>query len=205
MLSNIASGIRTLFSSAPGFISGSSLADCDFWQRKMLTHFKRMDLNGDGFVSRCDFKGLIKCLANKAKLSEQRAFLMQRCAIQLWEDFWCCGEDKGFDYCLPPEEFVELMVNLHRLTDSKKQLEEPLSLIFGVLDLDGNGLINLKEWTVYYEALGLSEKDAIESFEHCFEGKQEVSKVEFISVGQSFFTSTDERHPSRLMWGPLVD
>jgi len=204
MLSNLASGIRTLFSSAPGMNSGSAFTDSDFWQQKMLTHFKRIDINGDGFVSRDDFKGLIRQLTQKAKLSEQRAFLMQRLVIQLWEDFWCCGEDKGFDYRLPPDEFIELMVNLLRLSDCKKLLEEPLGLLFGVIDLDGNGLINEREWITYNETIGVSETDAKHSFSTCFDQKSEITKADFISAGQMFFSSTDERHNSRYMWGPLV-
>ena len=170
----------------------------------MLTHFTRIDLNGDGYVSRSDFKTLVKALATNGKLSEQRAYHMQRLVIQLWEDFWCCGEDKGFDYLLPLEEFVDLMRNLHKLSDCKKQLEEPLSLLFGVIDLDGNGVITLKEWTIYYETVGLSSRDAVSSFHQCFEGKDEISKAEFIAVGQQFFMCTDERHPSKHLWGPLV-
>lgn len=203
MLSNIASGIRTLFASAPG-MNGSTYTECEFWQRKMLTHFKRIDINGDGFVSRDDFKALVKQLTQKAKLSEQRAFLMQRLVIQLWEDFWCCGEDKGFDYSLPPEEFIELMVNLLRLSDFKKLLEEPLGLLFGVIDLDGNGLISLKEWITYNETIGVSESDARHSFSTCFDQKTDITKSDFILVGQSFFSSTDERSSSRYLWGPLV-
>lgn len=204
MLSNIASGIRTLFASAPSMSGGTPFAANEFWQRKMLTHFKRIDINGDGFVSRDDFKSLVKQLASKAKLGEQRAFLMQRLVIQLWEDFWCCGEDKGFDYLLPLEEFVELMVNLLRLSDCKKLLDEPLGLLFGVIDLDGNGIISQREWIVYNETIGVSESDAKHSFSVCFDQKTEITKADFIQVGQNFFSSTDERHSSRHLWGPLV-
>ncbi|XP_067936329.1 sarcoplasmic calcium-binding protein-like [Watersipora subatra] len=203
-LSNIASGIRTLFGTVPGMNGGSALGDNSFWQRKMLTHFTRMDMNGDNFVSRDDFKSLVKSLANKAKLSDQRAFLMQRLVIQLWEDFWCCGEDKGFEYKVPVEEFLGLVINLLKLSDSKALLEEPLSLLFGVIDLDGNGVVNIREWTIYNEAIGVSENDAVHSFEVCFDSKTEVTKEDFIAVGQAFFTVTDERHTSRHLWGPLV-
>lgn len=203
-LSNIASGIRTLFSSAPGMNGHGALAESDFWQRKMLTHFKRIDMNGDNFVSRDDFKTLVKTLATRAKLNEQRAFLMQRLVIQLWEDFWCCGEDKGFEYKVPADEFLGLVINLLKLTDSKTLLEEPLSLLFGVIDLDGNGLVNIKEWTIYNEVIGVSEEDAKRSFQTCFDHKPEITKADFVHVGQAFFTVTDERHVSRHLWGPLV-
>jgi len=193
IISNIASGIRTLFSSGHG-MNGHSTAENEFWQRKMLTHFSRMDINGDGFVCRNDFKSTVKLLTSKGKLSEQTAFLIQRLVIQLWEDFWCCGEDKGFDYQVPPEEFVELMANLLKLSDCKKLLEEPLGLLFGVVDMDGSGVVNLKKWTIYNEAIGISAADAKHSFEVCFDQKSEISKADFIAVGQVFFTSVDEKH-----------
>lgn len=203
-LSNIASGIRTLFGSTPGMNGNSALGNSDFWQRKMLTHFKRMDMDGDNYVSRNDFKSLVRNLAAKAKLSDQRAFLMQRLVIQLWEDFWCCGEDKGFEYKVPADEFLGLVMNLLRLSESKTLLEEPLSLLFGVIDLDGNGVVNLREWTIYNEVIGVSETEAKHSFETCFDHKTQITKEEFVAVGQAFFALTDERHSSRYLWGPLV-
>lgn len=203
-LSNIASGIRTFFGSAHGMTGSSALGESEFWQRKMVTHFTRMDINADRFVSRDDFKSIVRLLASKGKLGEQRAYLMQRLVIQLWEDFWCCGEDKGFEYKVPAEEFVGLMMNLLKLSDSKALLEEPLSLLFGVIDLDGNGLITLREWTLYNEVIGVSAADAKHSFETCFDHKTEITKADFTAVGQAFFTLTDERHSSRHLWGPLV-
>ena len=195
-----------MFNSAHGATNGfPNPAACEFWQRKMLTHFKRMDLNHDGYVSRDDVKALIRSLATNGELSERRSFLMQRLIIQLWEDFWCCGEDKGFDYLLPPEEFLNLMASLNRMPDCKKQLEEPLGLLFGIIDSDGNGLITSKEWIMYNTTVGVSTEDSQLSFEKCFDGKAEVTKADFITVGQNFFTLTDDRHPSKHLWGPLMD
>lgn len=182
----------------------SAYSDSEFWQRKMLTHFTRMDMNDDGHVSRDDFKSIVKSVTGAGKLSETRAYQMQRLVIQLWEDFWCCGEDKGFDYKVPPEEFVSVMVNLLRLSDSRKLLEEPLSLLYGVIDLDGTDSVNIKKWIIYNNCIGISEADARHSFETCFDQKSEITKSDFIAVGQNFFTLTDEKHASRHLWGPLV-
>lgn len=204
MLSNLASGLRTLLSSAPALVGGTGQINSEFWRKKMFTHFKRMDLNGDGYVSRDDCKGLVRHLTAKGQLSQERAFQMQRLVVQLWEDFWCCGEDKGFDYLLPQEEFMNLMNNLLRLSDCKKQLEEPLGLLFDILDLDNNGVITLTEWTAYFDVIGLSASDANKTFSSCFSNKSEVGKAEFVSTGQSFFMTTDEKHSSKHMWGPIL-
>lgn len=203
-LTNIASGIRTFFGSAHGMAGSTAHSNSAFWQRKMLTHFKRMDVNADDFVSREDFKSLVRSLASKGRLTEPRAYQMQRLVIELWEDFWCCSVDKGYEYKVSTEEFLGLIANMLRMPESRGLLEQPLSLLFGVIDLDGDGRVNLREWTIYNDVVGISEEDAKHSFEICFGGKAEITKEDFVNVGQAFFAVTDERDKSRHLWGPLV-
>lgn len=204
MFSHIATGLRSLINNAPALLNGSGHSSSEFWKQKMLTHFTRMDFNQDGKVCRSDFKALVKALASKASLSEQKAFLMQRLAIQLWEDFWCCGEDKGFEYAAPFEEFLHLMTNLVRLSDAKKHLEEPLCLLFGILDLSGTGIITEKEWLIYFDTMGLSAREATKSFRACFNNKAQVNKEDFVNTGISYFMTMDDKASSKAMYGPLV-
>lgn len=203
MLSSFAAGFRQIVASAVGGMHGSS-GQAEFWERKMLTHFHRLDLDKDGYVSRDDVKALVKRLTRISKLSEQREFTNQRLLIQLWEDFWCCGEDKGYDHKVSPDEFVAVVRCLLRLPDAKARLEEPLTLLFDVVDNNADGCVTPKEWVAFCEGLGLDADAALSSYRDVFgQGKEGISRDEFVHAGQCFFTYNDESHPSRLLWGPL--
>ena len=80
------------------------------------------------------------------------------------------------------------------------------SVFFDVIDTNKNGVISLKEFEVYFDAMGVGKQYAKASFDAIdTNGDGSITRDEFVASVFEFFVNTDPAHPSKLFFGPLVD
>jgi len=80
------------------------------------------------------------------------------------------------------------------------------SEFFDVVDTNGNGVILLQEFTVYFKCMGIDEEHAKASFDAIDTDKDGfITRDEFVAAGSEFFNGVAPSHPGTMFLGPLVD
>jgi len=81
----------------------------------------------------------------------------------------------------------------------------PLPLFFAAVDGNNDGQIQVDEFELFFNIIGLDPKLATDSFKAIDTNNDgQISQKEFVDAGTEFFTGDDATSPSRLFWGPLV-
>ena len=92
--------------------------------------------------------------------------------------------------------------------DPEKQSvsRDAVSEFFDVVDTNGNGVISLQEFTVYFKCMGIAEEHAKASFDAIdTDNDGFITRDEFVAAGSEFFNGVDPSHPGTMFLGPLVD
>lgn len=73
------------------------------------------------------------------------------------------------------------------------------------MDFDSNGTIDFPEFALYFKCLGLSERDAANTFVQLDTNNDGLLSLKhFVKHGRDFFLTEDESRISKCFWGPLV-
>ena len=78
--------------------------------------------------------------------------------------------------------------------DPEKQSvsRDAVSEFFDVVDTNGNGIISLQEFTVYFKCMGIAEEHAKASFDAIDTDKDGfITRDEFVAAGSEFFNGVD--------------
>jgi len=174
----------------------------EFWLRKMRTYFTRIDFDGDGKITRADFKGMVDRFTESGRLSEARIKALETSLTAVWDKYLSVvGGGKAMDETTFIDAMKRLKANDPQL---KVTLEEPLPYFFEAVDEDQDGNISGKEYEIFFEILGLKPDLAKESFKAIDTNNDGLLSLdEFKTAGSQFFLSEDENSPSKNFWGPL--
>ena len=168
----------------------------------MRTLHGLLDLNKDGVISFDDYQLLAKKFSDLGHLSPAASKEFHEVMEKLWEEQW--GEISPYNL-IPVEKYLSEMQHVLHDKSLKKKVHRFLPYLFRAVDKDGSGLISLKEFTLFFKCLGLSEQDASKSFAAIDENNDgSLSIKEFVKLGRDYFITEDERRVSRDFWGPLV-
>lgn len=101
---------------------------------------------------------------------------------------------------------LEMMQPLKASEDMQKYNKPSLEMMFKAIDLDGDGIISLPEWKIYYQAMGIhDEKKAEESFKIVdLNNDGHMSLEEYIS-GACDFLYNQEESSNMYFLGPLEE
>jgi Ca2+-binding EF-hand superfamily protein len=174
----------------------------EFWTRKMRTYFTRIDFDKDGSITQKDFEAMATRFIESEKLDAKRGADLRHKLIEIWEKFL---KDVASGHSLTQPLFIESMKKQVHDPALKKTLSGPLPIFFGAVDANGDGMIQQDEFQLFFQILGLDPKLATDSFKAIDTNSDgQLSLEEFVHAGTEFFTSEDEKCPSKLFWGPLV-
>jgi len=111
------------------------------------------------------------------------------------------------DKSLTQPLFIEAMKKqVNKDKNIKETLGGPLPIFFHAVDANGDGMIQEDEFSLFFQILGLDPKMAPDSFKAIDTNKDgQLSLEEFVQAGTEFFTSENEKCPSKHFWGPLVN
>ena len=175
----------------------------DFWLRKMRTYFTRIDFDKDGSITQKDFEAMAKRFIESEKLDAKRGQELKDKLLQIW-DKYLKGVADG--KALTQPLFIDaLKKQLEKDKDIRQTLGGPLPIFFHAVDANGDGMIQSDEFSLFFQILGLDPKMAPDSFKAIDTNNDgQLSLEEFVHAGTDFFTSENEKCPSKLFWGPLV-
>ncbi len=176
----------------------------EFWQTKMKTYFRCLDLNGDGDVSENDFLELGDRFIESGGFADGDAHVLRQDLGTFWTNYWKPA-DANDDGQVTEEEFIGAMTMAVNDPSRREGITDPLHIFFKAIDADNEGDISLLEFETFYQCLGINTEYIEEIFAGIdTDGDEVISKQEFISSGREFFLGEDESHPSRFFWGPLI-
>lgn len=174
----------------------------EFWRRKIRTFHGILDVNKDGVISFDDFKLLAERFVNLGNLSEKSSKEFMDLIKDLWEKRF--GEISPYNL-VTVEKYLDDMHHVLNDKDLVRRAHTFLPYLFKALDKDKSGTITVEEHKLFFECLGLPEKDAILAFRSIdSNGDGKITKQEFVKHGRDFFLTEDENRISKYFWGPLV-
>jgi len=174
----------------------------DFWIRKMKTYFTRIDFDKDGAITQKDFEAMAERFIKCEKLDEKKGGELKAKLIKIWDLFL---KNVAGGKSLTQPLFIESMKTQVHDPKLKAALSGPLPIFFSAVDANGDGMIQADEFQLFFSILGLDPKLAVDSFKAIDTNSDgQLSEEEFITAGTEFFTSEDEKCPSKLFWGPLL-
>jgi len=173
-----------------------------FWEKKLLSLARRINLAGDSLPSKQDFEGIADRYNALTDPTPLRAKQLRRKTVGLWTDFF--SKDAANDK-------VDEATFISCLRARKDKLFQVGLLFFDkwfdAIDHTGDGVIDKDQYAVFLKALMRIEDKAAayESFNKLDgDGDGKVSYEEFIRSAVGFFISDDESSPSGTFLGPLI-
>jgi len=168
----------------------------------MKTYFTRIDFDKDGSITQNDFEAMAARFIKSETLDEKRGAELKKHLIEIWEKFL---KNVAAGQSLTQPLFIESMKKQVHDPSLKKTLSGPLPIFFKAVDENGDGMIQADEFERFFSILGLDPKLAVESFKAIDTNSDgQLSLDEFVTAGTDFFTSENEKCPSKLFWGPLL-
>ena len=175
-----------------------------FRLRKLRTHFSRMDVDNNGFISREDYELLAKKVNELGETSSDRA---ERCRKAFMDVADSVGFTPGVK--IPKEEAVKKANEMMLTTpwaEQRAMCESAHNLIFDAIDLNGDGHISMEEFKIYFQVLAptMSEADKERSFKLIdVNGNGEISREEFLQASFEYLHGVKETELSKVFYGPL--
>lgn len=103
------------------------------------------------------------------------------------------------------EQYLADMYHVMTDKDLKKKVHKFLPFLFQAVDKDSSGEISIDEYKLFFNCLGLTDRDAEMSFLAIDKNNDGMLSIkEFVKLGRDFFLTENPKRVSRNFWGPLV-
>jgi len=173
-----------------------------FWERKMRSYFRVLDVDKDSVLTMKDFERLADRYVEIGKLDEVKAKQVRRKIQKIWLDYF---EKDAKNGQMNEIEFVEAIRAREALIfETAMQVH---GLYFDLMDLSGDGFVQKDEFQIFHKVFSIdNEKQTAECFKSLdTDGDGQLSYEEFTHAGYEYFGSGDESLPSKYLYGPLLD
>jgi len=170
----------------------------EHWQRKIKTWFKRFDKDEDGLLTEKDFTLIADNIIKVRRLSGPRADEIRKKYSQIWVEYFQPMLERD------SASLEEIKANLQKCgkDEMKKMSTEHFNLLFDAVDTNNDGLIQLGEFVVYFQIVGVSEvfaKKTFDTMDTDHDGM--LSRDEFVKGGLDFFTLEEPSKTCDLFYG----
>jgi len=171
-----------------------------FWERKIGSLFKRLDIANSGSITENDFEAIADRYITLGK-DKVRGEKVRAIIHKVWSQYFAelakAGPVTAKVYCesarkLSKEHLAEICAEIY-------------PLFFDVIDTNSDGIIQKEEFELFYKIVGMDPATAAESFKIIDTNHDgELSREEFVDASIDFCTSDDESSPFKLFLGPLI-
>lgn len=162
----------------------------DLQRQKYTKAFERFDVDGDGQIEQTDIDALVQGWAHDLGVPPKTPVwrILVRLSNRMWQDI------RGhFDRNGNKRVNLEEWLAAHEDPDFIKNIALPFGVAaFDLADADRDGKVSLNEWTTAQTVSGLSQAEALASFQQ-LDGDADgyVTKEEYIKATEEFYRSTD--------------
>ncbi|MCJ0874240.1 EF-hand domain-containing protein [Streptomyces sp. AP-93] len=173
---------------------------------KLQRRFELFDDDRDGRVSKADYDRLAVRLA-EASDSEPDSDPAQRLR-QEYDEGWlrmCKQLGRGTDTSMNREEFVDAWHGVQEAYGFTTSILPIVDTVIAAMDRNGDGALDVQEFTRWLAAYGVDQASALEAFEHLDRDHDGlIRRDELTSAFEEFFLSTDASAPGNWLYGPLA-
>ena len=167
-----------------------------FWNKKLDRAIRVRDVDKDGVITRKDFEIIAQRYKDLGVSGEQLQNILES-LMKMCDSFGLTDDTKQFTY----EEFKRRHANVDNHSEKVNTI---FRTMFNGLDINGDGVVSMKEWELHYKCMGLDPKYAKASFEAMDTNSDgEVSLEEFVAYHVEFFSTTENNLNSAILFGPL--
>jgi len=173
-----------------------------FWERKMRSYISRLDLDGDGQLTRADYEMLLDRYLKLGKIDEFRAKQVTRKILSVWDIFFDNVSTNGV---IDADAWIAV-IKRHSVFVYFRVVVEFMNIFFDLIDTNGDGVIQKDEYAFFLKAFRVEdEADITASFNMLdMDGDGKIDHTEFMNAAVEFWMTDDESLPSKLLFGPLV-
>ena len=165
-----------------------------FWNKKIDRAIRVRDADKDGVITRKDFELIAQRYKDLGGISGEQ---LQESLMKMCDSVGLIDNTKQFTY----EEFKRHHANFD---NHSEKINTIFRTMFNGLDINGDGVVSMKEWELHYKCMGLDPKYAKASFEAMdTNGDGVVSLEEFVAYNVEFYSSTENKLNSAILFGPL--
>ncbi len=163
-----------------------------FHRAKLEAAFDREDRNGDGQITPVDFTMMAKDIAEKSGKPYTKEM----------EEKWLTIYSMYYKDSPNTEAFVQNTFQASKVVPREQAIaaQKPM---FDVIDLDGNGLIDKKEWEIYLSCINVSPEDAAKSFDIIDTDKDGTLSVEELAQAIVGYYFDEEPNDYQHVFGPF--
>ncbi|MBD1829154.1 EF-hand domain-containing protein [Microcoleus vaginatus GB1-A2] len=175
----------------------------EFQKRKLALRFYMLDTSKDGILELADFE------QHGQKLAELRGIQpgstdyekIMSAALYNWETYWKPADADG-DNKITLDEFLKSADILIAAKTTEKTNYQVQKGLFDSVDIDGDGEITLKEYTLFLNSFGRSEEDAKIGFSKIdTNGDGKLSRDDFSIALYEYNTGNDPQAPANWFFG----
>lgn len=179
----------------------------DLQRRKLELRFMLLDTDGNGYLSQEDYELVtLRLCAAFGHLPGSIGYTrVLRAYLALWgrlrdtmnpDDTGRIALDQFVECC---ERFVVDDPDGYEL-----HLKALVDLVFEIADADGDGVIDLAEFTAWMHAYGVGARDTVDTFDRLdADGDGVLSHADMNTAGEQFYRSSDPTVAGNWLFGPL--
>jgi len=176
----------------------------EFWKKKMRAHFRCLDTNQDGVLTRKDFEDMADRYEHLDRLSKEKGRQMRTAFLNYWDGL--IG-DQAKIQPITAQVYIEFQMKMgkKKIREHGRAIE---SLLFDIMDVNNDGFISPAEFEFWFKVVAPVEhyeemaKETFRAIDINHDNK--LSREEYMAAVAEFFTGEDEQSPFRFLWGPLL-
>ena len=172
------------------------LQESPFWNKKVDRVMQVTDVNKDGVITLKDFELVAQRYKDQGGVTAEQHQRIKASLKSFSDAAGLTDDTKQFTH----EEYKKLYANMQ-----DPQMHDILfRTMFSALDVNGDGVVSCDEWEMHYKCFGIDPKHAKASFEAMdTNGDGVISCEEFIAYQVEYFTTTENKLNSAILYGPL--
>lgn len=165
----------------------------EFQKRKMALAFYKFDSSKDGVVEQSDFELYGKKVAEYMGLKAGSAAYQEtvKRASGIWDAYFKAADRNGNGQ-VTLDEYIKSNSQFLSHTGAVGMAVEANKALFGALDTDGSGHIQLNEFKAFVVPMGVTESEAVAAFSKLdLDGSGQITRDEFAKNLADYYTSND--------------
>ncbi|XP_013399817.1 sarcoplasmic calcium-binding protein isoform X2 [Lingula anatina] len=181
------------------------LTGSDHWRRKIRTVFKRLDTDGNGYLTIEDYEIAARRAAEYLELNDKQAEYLLNHRRVIWTDTVKQSSHQTHPDRMSEDEFIQSHFLAFNDSTIRENFADYCSIEFIAIDANGSGLISRREHAAYFCGLGIPTEFSKVIFDIIDTDKDGIiSKEEFTQAQIEFWLSEDENNIYNEFHGPLV-
>ncbi|MFE6836708.1 EF-hand domain-containing protein [Streptomyces sp. NPDC057705] len=175
----------------------------DLMRRKFEHRFDLLDTDGDGYIAQTDFTALadrlIDGMGEPADSDRSRA--LRDAKEHYWTSLTALVAADGSGR-ISRDDFATGLARTPDASRISAMVRPSVEADLALADRDGDGVVDVDEFTALFHAIGVSAPEAQEIFRTLDrDGDGELTLDEWLAAALEFFTSTDETAPGNRILG----